>query len=581
MSRSFSQFVTLFCLMLGLQESQAQEQTMPSDISEPGMTLYEVILGNIALGAGDNQTAFELLSNAAQKLNNKSVAELAWTAAVKTQSNQQIVEASKLWSTLDPSAQIANDALLLDAIKQQRAPQVEQYLKNLTVRLKDQASDFIAKFTRKLTTEAVDLSWTEHYLEPYWEQYASSPDVMMAQAIYKRKLGDDREACRAALSVIPGNGLIFRAKDHSWFAEHEEFATTTADICWSVMPEKSQKILETVILANPQSTVARLMHGKILARFGHTEAAIDEAKEAARLDPTSPMVLYNAGELAVECKDYELAKQFFNDYIRAGKQKNPDHDWSTDDVWLALALVYDHLEDYIGEAEALARYNPKVGAPDIRIRETAAWLKAGKPDTAESVLLAASDKDPNNERTYFNARMEILLKSNQVDKALNILHTILEKDPQNEDILYHLSLIYQQQGKTDEAVDALETILRINPNNALAANGLGYHYTQIGQQLPRARLLLENAYRQRPLDWQVLDSMAWLCFKEKRLDQAYYFALAAMKGGFHQEVVEHMIEILAVSQRTQEAQSVFDELKRRLPEDPQVLELGKRLHLTL
>ncbi len=581
MSRPFTYLATVLLFWLGTTaEVFSQEEDSAALMAEPGQTLYELLLGNLALGAGDHQLAYELLKSAAEKLNNTSVAELAWTAAVRTHSGNQIVEASRIWSTLDPSAQAANDALLTNAISRQNGAEVQRLLDERVEKLGENAAAFIATLTRNLSKENYDLQWLESYLEPFWDRFVSTPDVVIAKAVYKKRIGEDKEACRAALSVLPGNGLVFRPRYTHWFAEHEDFATTAADICWSVMPEKSQRILETVIVANPNSTVARLMHGKILARFGHTDLALQETREAVRLEPDSPMVLFNAGQLAIEAKDLKFARELFNRYIAAGRVKNPQHEWATDDVWLELALIYDQLGEYAAEAQALERYHPKENAADIRIRETAAWLKAGKPDNAEQVLLNAIEADPANKRIYFNARIETLIKSEQVDKAIRILQGLLRESPDNEDLLYHLALIYQQQNQPRDYEATLRRILAINPDNPFACNGLGYHYVLADTRLSEARRLIENAYRQRPLDWHVLDSMAWLCFKEKRYEQAYYFALAAMRGPFHREVVVHMVEILVASGRPKEAQAVYTELKRRLPDDSTILDIGKRLQLT-
>lgn len=579
MSRSFTYFATLFLLWLGANTEVLAEEQSSTDLAEPGLTLYQLLLGNIALSDGDNQMAYEMLKSAAEKLNNTNIAELAWSAALKTQSDKQIIEATKIWTSMDPEAHIANNTLLLKSTQNQRGNEVQQLLNEFIAKNSKDPGSYVATLTRRLSQERIDLNWLEPYLNPIWEKYASAPSVVMAKAVYKKRQGEDKEACRAALSVLPGNGLVFRQKDLSWFSDNEDFATTAADICWSVMPEKSQRILETVIDSDPSSTVARLMYGKILARSGHADLALEQIHEAIDIDPDSPTVLYNAGELAVECKDFELAKKLFNNYITAGQSKNPRHDWSLDDVWLHLAMVYDNLKDYVAEAKALARYNPKQNASDIHIQETAAWFKAGKPDTAESVLLNAIEKDPNNERIYFNARIEILLKTNQAEKAIDILEKILDKDPDNTDILYHLALIYQRQERQAESERVLRHILDVNPDDAFASNGLGYYYAEKGIKLVEARRLIENAYRQKPLDWQMLDSMAWLCFREGRNEQAYYFALAAMRSGFHRVVIVHMLDILVALGRQDEAQSVFNELSRRLPNDPKIIELGKRLKL--
>ena len=156
-----------------------------------------------------------------------------------------------------------------------------------------------------------------------------------------------------------------------------------------------------------------------------------------------------------------------------------------------------------------------------------------------------------------------MLKTNQAEKAIDILEKILDKDPDNTDILYHLALIYQRQERQAESDRVLRHILDVNPDDAFASNGLGYYYAEKGIKLVEARRLIENAYRQKPLDWQMLDSMAWLCFR----------------SGFHRVVIVHMLDILVALGRQDEAQSVFNELSRRLPNDPKIIELGKRLKL--
>lgn len=95
MSRSFTYFATLFLLWLGANTEVLAEEQSSTDLAEPGLTLYQLLLGNIALSDGDNQMAYEMLKSAAEKLNNTNIAELAWSAALKTQSDKQIIEATK------------------------------------------------------------------------------------------------------------------------------------------------------------------------------------------------------------------------------------------------------------------------------------------------------------------------------------------------------------------------------------------------------------------------------------------------------------------------------------------------------
>lgn len=73
--------------------------------------------------------------------------------------------------------------------------------------------------------------------------------------------------------------------------------------------------------------------------------------------------------------------------------------------------------------------------------------------------------------------------------------------------------------------------------------------------------------------------MGWLCFKEKRYDQAAEFTLTSLKKQFDVEVACHLIEILAASGRQPEAVKLFQELSQRVGNDPRVSKLAQRLKL--
>lgn len=66
MSRSFTYFATLFLLWLGANTEVLAEEQSSTDLAEPGLTLYQLLLGNIALSDGDNQMAYEMLKSAAE-----------------------------------------------------------------------------------------------------------------------------------------------------------------------------------------------------------------------------------------------------------------------------------------------------------------------------------------------------------------------------------------------------------------------------------------------------------------------------------------------------------------------------------
>ncbi|MQA18344.1 tetratricopeptide repeat protein [Rugamonas rivuli] len=58
----------------------------------------------------------------------------------------------------------------------------------------------------------------------------------------------------------------------------------------------------------PDDARVRALYGAYLLGLGQTAAALDQLKEAARLEPENPTTHYNLGLLYLKRKDYELAR---------------------------------------------------------------------------------------------------------------------------------------------------------------------------------------------------------------------------------------------------------------------------------
>jgi tetratricopeptide (TPR) repeat protein len=95
------------------------------------------------------------------------------------------------------------------------------------------------------------------------------------------------------------------------------------------------------------------------------------------------------------------------------------------------------------------------------------------------------------------------------------------------------------------ADECLQKCINLSPDFSEALNYLGYMLADSGQQLLRARALIEKAVALEPKNGAYLDSLAWVLFKLKQPQQALPWALKAMKYTPEADatVLDHLGEI--------------------------------------
>ena len=174
---------------------------------------------------------------------------------------------------------------------------------------------------------------------------------------------------------------------------------------------------------------------------------------------------------------------------------------------------------------------------------------------------------------------QLLIEAGHNEEALNLMNEARQTSPDDDNLTYDSAIIAQNLGQPELTEKLLKSILDKDPDHIQATNALAYLWVTQDRHLRDARRLLEHAYRLAPQDPYVLDSMGWLCFKEKRYDQAAEFTLTSLKKQFDVEVACHLIEILAASGRQPEAVKLFQELSQRVGNDPRVSKLAQRLKL--
>lgn len=130
-----------------------------------------------------------------------------------------------------------------------------------------------------------------------------------------------------------------------------------------------------------------------------------------------------------------------------------------------------------------------------------------------------------------------------------------------------LGSLYNEAGDAAKSAENFELVLLIDPENAGALNNYGYFMACRGENLPRARTMLEKAVELKPDEPAFLDSYAWILYLQKD----YKGALLKIEESLaldedpSSEVLEHYYKILRANgdaQGAQAAQKRYEEKKK-------------------
>lgn len=94
---------------------------------------------------------------------------------------------------------------------------------------------------------------------------------------------------------------------------------------------------------------------------------------------------------------------------------------------------------------------------------------------------------------------------------------------------FQMGAAYERNKDYAEAAKYFEKCLEMEPDFAEALNYLGYMWAERGENLERAKILIEKAVKQEPENAAFLDSMAWVLFKLNQPKPALDWMLKAMK----------------------------------------------------
>jgi len=156
----------------------------------------------------------------------------------------------------------------------------------------------------------------------------------------------------------------------------------------------------------------------------------------------------------------------------------------------------------------------------------------------------------------------------------------------NTDILYDLGFMLDKKGLHNEAIAYMKQILAVDANHIEAMNFIGYSYAERSIKLDEAKRLIEGALRQNPRSGHILDSMGWLCFRQKRYKEARkYLEKAYSLLPNEDTIAEHLPPVYETMGQREDALKIYRALLQKQPTnkrwqdkiEPKMEQKGKKI----
>lgn len=312
----------------------------------------------------------------------------------------------------------------------------------------------------------------------------------------------------------------------------------------------------------------------IWIRIVHTQLQLGQVESAyATIERAPPSVnfLMQAAQLFMSSNEWELAEQV---YLKAATIPGVD-----DEVFLYLFLVaYEGRKDLEKALSYLSLINP-----DSPMFERAALYKIQvlTENKRFGDALAAADEaiaQYPGQRSFWQSKAALYHMQEKYAEAEAVINQALGEFPNDSELMFTKGALYDQSGRKAEAMQTMEEILKSHPNDPAALNYIGYTLADKGVELERAHELIVKALEGDPENAHIIDSLAWVQYRQGDYEAAYENILRAIDyDPVEAEIWEHYGDIARALNKDSLARDAytkalelepdnFDEIQKKLNE---------------
>ena len=560
-------FVLVLPACAGLQTSGSGGQSIESDSaqislsnpesSEAGSDAYHLMIAEIAINRGQTDLAIENYLKVAKSQNNPDIAERAVRIAVYGENMEAATEAAKRWIELDPDRIEAHQIIVAIYIRQNKINDAYEYLDEIiaTSEISDELLFFslLGILSREKNTEGVLL-----ITRGIADKYSDRAHALFFHGMLAAQAGRSEEA------------LDFL--DRALAIESVQGAHTARGKVLLKLGRREEAVisLRMAVEDRPDDQKLRLTYARLLVDVKYYEKARIEFEKLHRAAPDDIELLYTLGLLSLESQRLEDAEKYMLKLVEMDERQGE------------AQYYLGRINEGLGRFEKSIDWYNKVHIGeylfDSRLRIANLLGETGRFDEAHehlAAMLKGSQSNGSLVRIYLTEG-ELLRAQKKYKEAMEVYNTALGIIPGNVDLLYARGLTAEKIGRIDIVEADFEAILKTEPDNAHALNALGFTLADQTERYEEAYEYIKRAIEIMPDDAAIIDSFGWINYRLGNFEEAIRLLSNALSRFDDPEIAAHLGEVLWVSGRQVEAETVWKKALKKTPKDPLLKEVMDR-----
>lgn len=535
-------------------EAQAAAPTKSPELT--GEVLYYVLSAEIAGQRGQMKIAALMYLKAAEVSKDLAIIERATRVSVYARDDATALKAAQLWAEQQPDNIDANQVIAALLLRQGEVQASIPYFKKVLDSDKLSSQNGFLLITSLLSKEK-DKQAALDVMDQLVESHRDEPEALYAYAHLAMLVGELQVAERTinqALEKRPDwtDGLILQANILLREGKTEEV----------------MQLMKQAVNKYPEDKSLRLFYARKLVDQKQYKLARDNFAILLEQQPDSTDSMFALGLLNLQLQDTAAARNYFEQLIESG------HRLSEAYYYLGQSYEIDQQDEAaIREYSEVREGNLYIEA---QIRIAILLARQGNIDTARERLQTVNARSTDAELRLYLAEGEILVQAGRYSEAYEVYTAALQQMPNNVQLMYVRALTAEKLDQVDKAIEDFKQIIKLEPNNIEALNALGYTMVDKTSHIEEGMRYIERAYKMKPDDAAILDSMGWGYYRLGELKKALQYLQRAFNKMKDPEIAAHLGEVLWVNGDHTKARQVWADALRETPEDKVLLHVIER-----
>jgi len=200
----------------------------------------------------------------------------------------------------------------------------------------------------------------------------------------------------------------------------------------------------------------------------------------------------------------------------------------------------------------------------LKLKDKTFWLKLEADMLSDKKLLFAINSN------------QISIQKN-INAAIKLYDEVITLSPKKIVYRYYRGLLLERSNQIDRAESDFNFVIKQGKKKADALNALGFLLVKHTKRLDEAKTYIEAAYKLKPNDALILDSLGWVNYRLGEVDKAEGFLRKAFLRLKTPEIASHLITVLSKRQKYQEARKIFNAMIKEHPNNASLDNLRSNL----